>query len=114
MRPVPSRTRSDQRGSSLEPSSGTACLGVMRFFRRFGPFVLALVLVPSMRPSLAAIQAQGPGASAANPDVGKLGPQPGQPVPDFSLPDQRGQTRTLRSLMGPNGLMLVFARSADW
>jgi cytochrome oxidase Cu insertion factor (SCO1/SenC/PrrC family) len=48
------------------------------------------------------------------PDVQKLGPQVGEPIPDFTLPDQRGQARSLDSLMGPNGLMLVFFRSADW
>jgi peroxiredoxin len=47
-------------------------------------------------------------------DVMRLGPQIGQAVPDFRLVDQRGQTRTRDSLMGPNGLMLVFSRSADW
>ena len=52
--------------------------------------------------------------SAAAPDVTKLGPQIGEKVPDFSLPDQNGQTRTLASLMGPRGLVLVFNRSADW
>jgi peroxiredoxin len=48
------------------------------------------------------------------PDVQKLGPQIGAPVPDFTLSDQTGKPRTLRSLMGPRGLMLVFSRSADW
>jgi peroxiredoxin len=48
------------------------------------------------------------------PDVRKLGPQVGTRVPDFSLLDQKGQSRTLSSLMGPKGLMLVFYRSADW
>jgi peroxiredoxin len=38
----------------------------------------------------------------------------GTRVPDFSLLDQKGQSRTLSSLMGPKGLMLVFYRSADW
>jgi len=46
--------------------------------------------------------------------VKKLGPQVGEKVPDFNLPDQRGQTHTLSSLMGPKGLVLVFNRSADW
>ena len=44
----------------------------------------------------------------------KYGPEPGQPAADFALPDQDGRTQTLRSLMGPKGLMLVFYRSADW
>lgn len=47
-------------------------------------------------------------------DVTTLGPQVGDVVPDFTLPDQQGRTRTLSSLMGPNGLVLVFVRSADW
>jgi hypothetical protein len=47
-------------------------------------------------------------------DVSKLGPQVGERVPDFSLKDQTGQTRTLQSIMGPKGAMLVFLRSADW
>ena len=48
------------------------------------------------------------------PDVQSLGPQVGTRVPDFTLADQRGRPRTLASLMGPKGLMLVFIRSADW
>ena len=47
-------------------------------------------------------------------DVSTLGPQVGGSVPDFSLPDQTGSTRTLQSIMGPKGAMLVFIRSADW
>jgi hypothetical protein len=47
-------------------------------------------------------------------DVRNVGPQVGSTVPAFVLPDQRGQTRTLASLMGPKGLVLVFFRSADW
>jgi cytochrome oxidase Cu insertion factor (SCO1/SenC/PrrC family) len=48
------------------------------------------------------------------PDVEKMGPQVGQVVPDFELADQDGTPRTLKSLLGPNGAMLVFFRSADW
>ena len=48
------------------------------------------------------------------PDVDRFGPQVGDTVPAFSLVDQHGQTRDLASLMGPNGMMLVFNRSADW
>lgn len=47
-------------------------------------------------------------------DVARLGPQVGDRVPDFSLTDQNGNGRTLQSLMGARGLMLVFVRSADW
>ena len=38
----------------------------------------------------------------------------GEAVPDFALPDQAGVTRSRRELTGERGLLLVFARSADW
>ena len=41
-------------------------------------------------------------------------PATGATAPDFSLPDQSGHARTLDSLSGPKGLVLVFFRSADW
>lgn len=47
-------------------------------------------------------------------DVDTLGPQVGTRVPDFSLLDQTGRRRTLQSIMGPKGAILVFFRSADW
>jgi hypothetical protein len=47
-------------------------------------------------------------------DVARLGPQVGSRVPDFKLPDQNGAVRTLQSVMGRRGAMLVFIRSADW
>jgi cytochrome oxidase Cu insertion factor (SCO1/SenC/PrrC family) len=47
-------------------------------------------------------------------DVTTLGPQVGGRIADFRLQDQNGKVWTRDSLMGPNGLMLVFSRSADW
>lgn len=47
-------------------------------------------------------------------DVNTLGPQPGQKAIEFRLPDQQGRDRTLASVAGPKGTMLVFFRSADW
>ncbi len=47
-------------------------------------------------------------------EVAALGPQVGERVPAFSLPDQNGQIRTLESILGPRGAMLLFHRSADW
>ncbi len=47
-------------------------------------------------------------------DVASLGPQVGEQVPAFSLPDQNGRVRTLESILGPRGAMLLFHRSADW
>jgi len=54
------------------------------------------------------------GLLAQTPDFAKLGPASGQPFPPFEARDQSGNVRTLASLMGPNGLVLVFFRSADW
>lgn len=47
-------------------------------------------------------------------DVDQFGPQVGETVPSFSLADQHGTARDLKSLMGPGGMMLVFSRSAEW
>ena len=47
-------------------------------------------------------------------DVSSLGPQIGEQVPDFSLPDQNGRMWTRDELLGPNGAVLLFHRSADW
>ncbi len=47
-------------------------------------------------------------------DITKIGPQVGDAAPDFTLPDQEGRERSLKSLLGPKGLVLVIFRSADW
>ncbi len=53
-------------------------------------------------------------AAPGQADVARLGPAVGAAAPSFSLPDQQGRTRTLSSVAGPKGTMLVFFRSADW
>jgi hypothetical protein len=50
---------------------------------------------------------------AQNDDL-KKGPAIGEKVPDFDLGDQNGKQWSLKNLMGRNGLLLVFTRSADW
>ncbi len=47
-------------------------------------------------------------------DVASLGPQVGEQVPAFSLPDQNGRVRTFESILKRNGAMLLFHRSANW
>ena len=42
------------------------------------------------------------------------GPEAGEKAPDFEVVDHHGRTQTLKSLSGPNGLLLLFHRSADW
>jgi hypothetical protein len=51
---------------------------------------------------------------AATNDGYATGPEPGEQIPGFALPDQHGSLRSFADLCGPNGLMLVFHRSADW
>lgn len=38
----------------------------------------------------------------------------GEDTPDFALVDHTGEQRTRADLMGTEGLLVVFARSADW
>ncbi len=38
----------------------------------------------------------------------------GKLAPPFQARDQSSKDHTLSSLMGPNGLVLLFFRSADW
>jgi cytochrome oxidase Cu insertion factor (SCO1/SenC/PrrC family) len=53
-------------------------------------------------------------AAPPRPDPMNLGPSVGQSLIAFEAKDQNGTLRTLDSLKGPNGLVLVFFRSADW
>jgi hypothetical protein len=53
-------------------------------------------------------------AVEAQNDGFQTGPEIGTKVPQFTLPDQSGRMRSLPDLSGPNGLLLVFSRSADW
>jgi hypothetical protein len=42
------------------------------------------------------------------------GPAIGIRMPEFELRDQHGKTRTLHSVLGPKGAVILFFRSADW
>jgi len=92
---------------------GATITAVWRRLIGSGAAVLALALVGPAKVEHYVTYAQQP---AARPviDVQALGPQVGASIPEFTLVDQTGARRTLRSLMGPKGLMLVLFRSADW
>ena len=53
-------------------------------------------------------------AAAPQSGVDGRGPQVGQLVPDFAGQDQTGRNQTRATILGPNGAVLVFLRSADW
>lgn len=38
----------------------------------------------------------------------------GASMPAFEAKDQNGQAHTLKDILGPNGAVLLFYRSADW
>lgn len=53
-------------------------------------------------------------SAQANDDLDQ-GLKVGTAIPqDMAAPDQQGDTRSLKSLMGRSGLILLFTRSLDW
>ncbi len=76
-------------------------------------FLVTFVLVFSycLPVAVPALHAQQPPPKV---NLQQLGPQIGQKAPDFELQDQSGKKWSRDSVMGPNGVMLVFFRSADW
>ncbi len=72
---------------------------------------ICLVALAMTEGPTAAPQSIGP---AATVDVEAVGPKIGETLPDFTLPDQHGAPHSLKSILGPNGAVIVFFRSADW
>jgi len=70
---------------------------------------LASAIVLLLLGGLATAGARGEGV-----DVDAIGPQVGEQLPAFALPDQDGTRRDFAALAGPRGAMVVFSRSADW
>jgi hypothetical protein len=56
----------------------------------------------------------GPTIQVASVELMSIGLAVGQKAPAFSVHDQFGRVRTLDTLKGPNGTVLLFFRSADW
>jgi len=64
--------------------------------------------------ALGTVSGAPPQSAAPAVDVQAVGPQIGMAVPGFVLADQTGRPRSLESIVGPKGAVLVFFRSADW
>ena len=75
--------------------------------------ILGLCLLV-LAPTVGFAARQQLGTPALSVDVEALGPKVGEALPLFSLQDQSGRTRSLKSLLGPEGAVIVFFRSADW
>src|SRR6185312_7538440 len=66
----------------------------------------ALVWAQDARPRLRPLNEQSTNA--------KTGPAVGSHIPEFAAVDLNGKRQTFDTLKGSKGLVLVFARSADW
>lgn len=71
----------------------------MRFNPRFAVVLFIALFACGAKPSMGATQ---------------VALQPGERIPMFALKDQAGKRENFDSLKGPNGLLLIFSRSADW
>jgi cytochrome oxidase Cu insertion factor (SCO1/SenC/PrrC family) len=77
-------------------------------------WALGLTLVISAGTVSQAISSPQQQVGAGAVDLETMGPKVGDALPDFTLPDQHGQPRSLKSMIGANGAVVVFFRSADW
>jgi cytochrome oxidase Cu insertion factor (SCO1/SenC/PrrC family) len=82
--------------------------------RVFSGAIAAGFMALALTPAIGFATRQQSNTPAATVDVETLGPQVGDALPEFSLRDQQGQVRSLKSLLGTNGAVVVFFRSADW
>jgi hypothetical protein len=73
-------------------------------------FVWVITLALSLT-TLGFAQQSGPAKQSLSPATGL---PTGEIAPAFSLRDQFGRERTLESVKGPKGTVLLFFRSADW
>jgi len=73
-------------------------------------FVWVIALAFSLT-TLGFAQQGGPAEQSGSPVIGL---PTGEKASPFSLRDQFGQERTLESLKGSRGTVLLFFRSADW
>ena len=63
---------------------------------------------------LAGRETKSPAAASPTEPAIPTGPAVGAKIPDFKAVDQDGRQRSFENLKGPNGLVLVFLRSAAW
>jgi hypothetical protein len=88
----------------------SSCLSRVVTGSGLAPFIGVLCVLSAI--GIAAHQQSS--APVTTIDVDTVGPKVGDALPEFSLRDQTGQLRSLKSLLGPNGAVIVFFRSADW
>ena len=77
-------------------------------------FTTGLLLTEAAMGQVPAAGPSTPQHQAKMPPPISTGPEVGQKIPSFRLPDQNGRMQDLKSVMGPKGAMVVMFRSADW
>jgi hypothetical protein len=78
------------------------------------PGIALGVTLLAIAPAVGSAARQQLNTPASSVDVGTVGPRVGDALPEFNLHDQSGHMRSLKSLLGANGAVIVFFRSADW
>jgi hypothetical protein len=78
------------------------------------PGIALGVSLLALAPAVVSAARQQLNTPASSVDVETVGPRVGDALPEFNLHDQGGRVRSLKSLLGPNGAVIVFFRSADW
>jgi hypothetical protein len=76
--------------------------------------LLFLALLASPVSFTAKMEADSAAVRKLLADASDIGLAAGRAAPEIGLKDQNGSERDRSSLSGPNGLVLVFFRSADW
>jgi hypothetical protein len=79
-----------------------------------GPGIALGFCLLALAPAVGFAVRQQPNTPPPTVDVESVGPQAGDALPEFRLRDQGGHIQSLKSLLGPNGAVIVFFRSADW
>lgn len=75
---------------------------------------IKILTISSLLFALTTFSPMAASQSRTGVDIDTLGPQVGEPIPQFELPDQNGDLWSIDSIKGSNGAMLLFHRSADW
>ena len=78
------------------------------------PGIALGVILLALAPAVGSAARQQLNTPASSVDVETVGPRIGDALPEFSLHDQSGHMSSLKSLLGANGAVIVFFRSADW
>jgi hypothetical protein len=82
--------------------------------RLFSGSGLVVILCFALAPASGVATRQQSNPPAPVVDVETVGPKVGEALPEFSLRDQGGRIQSLKTLLGPEGAIIVFFRSADW